>query len=168
MKPLLAIGCTLAMTLPACADQPSVQVQPPELHGSRKLEPQTASAVVRDYLESWEKFRAALDRNDPAALDPDFVGTARTKLAATIAQQAKMGIHTRYTDQSHNLQIVFYSPEGLSLQMIDNVEYDEQVLDHDRVLASQHVKTRYVVVLTPAEVRWKVRIFQDAPQTAPE
>jgi hypothetical protein len=160
---LLTMSCALAMTLPALAQQPSVQVQPPDLRGSRPLEERTATAVVRDYLESWQKFSAALDQNATSQLDPDFVGTAREKLAATIAEQVKAGIHSRYEDQSHNLQIVFYSPDGLSIQMSDNVEYDEQVLDHDKVLTTQHIKARYVVVLTPAEVRWKIRVFQADP-----
>ena len=161
---ILAAGCVLFFATGALADQPSVQVQPPDLQGSRPLEKQTAAAVVRDYLESWQKFRAALDENQAALLDPDFVGTARTKLASAIGEQAKLGIHTVYQDESHNLQIVFYSPDGLSIQMIDNVEYDQQVLDRDRVLATQHVKTRYVVVMTPAEVRWKVRVFEATPE----
>ena len=163
MKRFWMMGCALAVAAPLLADQPSVQVQPPDLHGSRPLEPQTGPAVVRDYLESWQQFSAALDRNQPALLDADFVGNARTRLGATIDGQLKFGVHTRYTDQSHHLQIVFYSPDGLSIQLIDNVEYDEQVLTGGKVLASQHVKARYVVVLTPSETRWKVRIFQAEP-----
>lgn len=164
-KALLAMGCVFAVTLPALADQPSVQVLPPDLHGSRPLEAQTATAVVRDYLESWQKFSAALDANQTDLLDPDFVGTAREKLAATISTQAKIGIRTHYQDMSHRLQIVFYSPEGQSIEMLDTVEYDVQVFDHDKVIATQHVKARYVVVMTPAEVRWKVRVFQAEPQS---
>jgi hypothetical protein len=163
-KAILAMGCALAVTIPALADQPTVQVQAPDLHGSRPLEKLTESAVVRDYLESWERFSAALDQNQVELLDPDFVGTAREKLAATIATQAKIGIHTHYQDLSHNLQIVFYSPEGQSIQMVDTVEYDVQVFDHDKLMATQHVKARYVVVLTPAELRWKIRVFQTEPQ----
>lgn len=161
---MVAMGCALAVTLPAFGEQPSVQVQPPDLHGSRPLEAQTSAAVVRDYLESWQKFSAALDQNQVSLLDPDFVGTAREKLAATILTQSKIGIRTHYQDLSHTLQIVFYSPEGQSIQMLDTVEYDVQVFDHDKQVATQHVKARYVVVLTPAEVRWKVRIFQAEPE----
>ena len=79
-------------------------------------------------------------------------------------QQAALGIKTRYHDRSHDLRIVFYSPEGLSIQLIDNVEYDEQVIDHDKVLTTQRVRARYIVVLTPAEVQWRVRIFQGEPE----
>jgi len=32
------------------------------------------------------------------------------------------------------------------------------------VLATEHVHTRYIVVLTPAELRWRVRIFQASPE----
>jgi hypothetical protein len=158
------MSCALALASPLFAQQPNVQVQPPDLHGSRQLEKQTAPAVVRDYIESWQKMSAALDRNQPALLSADFVGAAREKLAATIATQSKIGIHSRYLDTSHNLQIVFYSPEGQSIQLIDHVEYDEQVMNQDKVLATQHLKARCVVVLTPAQTRWKVRIFQAGPE----
>lgn len=162
MRRLLAIASALAMTAPVLADQPSVQVLPPDLHGSRPLEAQTGPAVVRDYLESWQQLRAAFDQNQPDLLNTDFVGTAREELGSTIVQQAKLGIHTHYQDESHNLQIVFYSPQGMSIQLLDNVEYDEQVVENGKVLATQHLKARYVVVLTPTETRWKVRIFQAA------
>ncbi|TCK72726.1 hypothetical protein [Acidipila rosea] len=162
IKRILVMSCALALPLAALADQPTVQVKPPELQGSRPLEKQTEAAVIRDYLQSWKSLRSAFDLNQPELLSPDFVGTAREKLAATIDQQAKLGIHTRYQDRTHDLQIVFYSPEGLSIQMIDNVGYDEQVLDHDKILATKRIETRYVVVLTPSDVRWSVRIFQAA------
>ena len=162
---LLAMSCALVLPLPLWplplwVDQPSVQVDPPNLQGSRPLEQQTETALIHDYLESWQSFRTALDRNDPALLDQDFVGIARDKLADTIQEQLKLGIHTRYQDRAHHLQIVFYSPEGLSIQMVDTVEYDQQVLEHDKVLTTRHMRARYLVVLTPTEVRWKVRIFQ--------
>jgi hypothetical protein len=163
MRRLLLLSCALAVAFPAVADQPSVQVQPPDLLGSRPLEPQTQSAVVRDYLESWQAFRAAFEENQPALLDADFVGIARDKLGAAINDQTKLGIHTTYQDLSHNLQIVFYSPEGLSIQLIDTVEYDEQIFDRDKPVATQHVTARYLVMLTPAEVRWKIRLFQAEP-----
>ncbi len=148
------------MSATSLADEPTVRVEPAQLQGSRPLEAQTEKSVIRDYLESWKSLQAALDQNDAGRLDPDFIGDARDKLGATIAAQAKGGIHTRYADKSHDLQIVFYSPEGLSIQMIDNVEYEQQVLDKDKVLGSKTMHERYVVVLTPSEVRWQVRIFQ--------
>lgn len=149
-------------TLPCAlwADQPAVRVEPPHLQGPRPLKDETATAVVRDYLESWQSMRSALAQNRADVLDRDFIGTARTKLTDTIHDQTKLGLHTHYRDRAHDIQIVFYSPEGLSIQLTDNVDYDEQVLDHDKILTTQRVHARYIVVMTPAELRWKVRILQ--------
>jgi hypothetical protein len=58
------------------------------------------------------------------------------------------------------VQILFYSPEGLSIELADTVEYDVQLFQDDKSIASQHVRTKYIVVLSPTEVRWRVRIFQ--------
>ena len=150
--------------LAACLGQSPVQVEPADLQGSRPLEQLTQSAVVRDYLQSWQELQAALDWNQPQLLNQDFVGIAQDKLANTIAGQVGLGIHTRFLNPTHRLQIVFYSPDGLSIQMIDHAEFDDQVLAGDKVLATQRVRTRYLVILTPAAARWKVRIFQSAPE----
>jgi hypothetical protein len=139
-------------------------MEPSNLQGSRPLPEQTGTAAVRDYLQSWQSLRTALDQNRTDLLDPSFVGTAKDKLTDTILQQAALGIRTRYQDRAHDIQIVFYSPEGLSVEMTDNVEYDVQILNHDQVKTTQRVSARYVIVLTPAEVRWKVRVFQAAPR----
>ena len=145
---------------PGISDEPSVRIEAPQLQGSRPLEKQTENSAIKDYLQSWKTMQQALDQNDAAKLDQDFIGTAHDKLVDTIASQARSGIHTRYQDRSHDLQIVFYSPEGLSIQMTDTVEYEEQVLNKDNVMASKVIHQRYVVVLTPSETRWQVRIFQ--------
>src|ERR1700757_599184 len=103
---------------------------------------------------------AAFDQNRVDLLDRDFVGTARDKMAEAIQKQSAAGIHTRYHDKSQEIQIVFFSPEGLSIQLIDNVEYDVQVLNRDKVETTRQVRARYIAVLTPTEVRWRVRVFQ--------
>jgi hypothetical protein len=159
-KPLILMTCVLLIPVTILAEEPVIHVQPPQLEGSRALEKQTESSVLRDYLESWKSMEQALDLNQAAKLDPEFIGVARDKLAETIDEQNRIGVHTRYQDRSHDLQIVFYSPEGLSIQMTDTVEYQQQILDRDKVLATKIVRQRYVVVLTPSEVRWQVRIFQ--------
>jgi hypothetical protein len=143
--------------------QATVLVEPANLQGSRPLPSQTGTAAVRDYLESWQSLRIALEQNRADLLDSSFVGTAKDKLTDTIQQQAALGIRTHYQDRAHDIQIIFYSPEGLSIELTDKVEYDVQVLDNDRVKAIQHVIARYVIVLTPAEVRWRVRVFQAEP-----
>jgi len=142
------------------AAQPEVSVDTSQLKGPRPLEDQTKAAAVRDYLESWQGMNQALEQNQPGLLDEDFIGTARDKLADAIDEQAKAGIQTRYEDRGHHIQFLFYSPEGLSIELIDDAEYDVQVLDHDKPVSTVPVSTRYIVVLTPAEVRWKVRVMQ--------
>lgn len=142
----------------------SVRVEPANLSGPRTLEDQSKAAVIRDYLHAWQTMRGALEQNRPELLDADFVGTARDTFADTAQQQGQLGIHTRYQDLSHDLQILFYSPDGLSIELTDKVDYEVQVIDHDKVITTQRESSRYLVVLTPAEVRWRVRVFQPVPE----
>jgi hypothetical protein len=160
VRPLLILCAVVAASSGVGTAQADVRVEPVHLQGPRVLQEQTQSAVIRDYLQGWQSMSAAFDENRVDVLDRDFVGTARDKMAEAIQQQAAAGIHTRYQDKSHDIQIVFYSPEGLSIQLIDNVEYSAQVLNRDKVETTQQVRARYVVVLTPTEVRWRVRVFQ--------
>jgi hypothetical protein len=159
-KPFLLVCSVLATLFAWAADQPAVRVEPTDAVGPRILEKPTETAVVRDYLQAWRSLSAALDQNRADLLNRDFVGTAKEKLADTIREQAKLGIQTRYRDGKHDVQLVFYSPEGLSIQLVDTVEYDVEILDHEKLQATQHVRARYVAVLTPTEVQWKVRVFQ--------
>lgn len=154
----LAAGIRLANA------QTSVQVDASKLEGPRVLAKQTERAAVRDYLQAWKSLSAAMNQNRVDLLDQDFVGIALDKLSATVRDQQRLGIRTAYQDLSHDVHLVFYSPEGLSIQLLDNVEYNVQLIDHDKVLTTQRAHARYVVVLTPSEVRWQVRIIQGDPQ----
>jgi len=159
----LQFVCTVFMAASGFASaQATVRVEPTNLEGQRPLLDQTRTAAIHDYLQSWQSLRAAFEQNRTEVLDTAFVGSAREKLSETIQQQAALGICTRYQDRTHDIQMVFYSPEGLSIELTDRVEYDVQILDHDGVKTTQHVSARYVIVLTPAEVRWRVRVFQAA------
>ncbi len=160
MKPVVILFAALSAASTCALGQASVHVQPPNLNGPRKLADQTANAVVKNYIEAWESLRTALQQNRPELLDRDFVGAAKQKLSETVQQQTKLGLKTTYQDRSHDIQIVFYSPEGLSVELVDNVDYDVQVSDKDKVLTTQPVHARYVVVMTPTEVRWRVRVMQ--------
>ena len=161
---ILVAGSVFLAIFALASDQPAVRLEATDSVGPRALEKQTATAVIRDYLQAWHSLSAALDQNRADLLDPNFVGAAKEKLAGTIREQSGLGMQTRYRDVAHDLRIVFYSPEGLSIQLLDTVEYDVQILDHKNVQATQHVRTRYVAVLTPTEVRWKVRVFQAEPE----
>lgn len=163
LKPILILCAVLAACSGFGIGQATVRVEPANLPGPRPLPEQTGTAAIRDYLQSWQSFRSAFELNRSDLLDPAFVGTARDKLTETIQQQAALGIRTRYQDRAHDLQIVFYSPDGLSIELTDKVDYDVEVLDSDKVKTAQHVRERYIIVLTPAEVRWRVRVFQAVP-----
>lgn len=161
MLKVLALGSVLGTAISLfAADQPSVHVEPPILQGPRPLQPETAKAVIQNYLDSWATLGNALQQNRPDLLDRDFIGSAEGRLANTIQEQKKTGIHTTYRDRSHNIQILFYSPEGLSIELADTVQYDVQVFDQNKLIGTTPVQTRYIVVLTPTETRWRVRIFQ--------
>lgn len=162
--PILIAGFVVAAIFSSGADQPAVRVQPTDSVGPRSLEKQTRAAVIRDYLQAWGSLSRALEQNRADILDADFAGVAKEKLEDTIREQSKLGIQTRYQDGAHDIQLVFYSPEGLSLQLVDTVDYDAQILDHEKALTTQHVRARYIAVLTPTEVRWKVRVFQAEPE----
>jgi hypothetical protein len=164
LRPLLIL-CALAGTAPGITPaQATVRVEPANLQGPRHLEEQTATEAIRDYLESWQSLSAALEQNRADLLDADFVGTAKDKLKETIQEQLAIGLSTHYQDRAHDVQIVFYSPEGLSIELTDTVEYDVEVLDRHKIKTRQNVSARYVIVLTPAEVRWRVRVFQSVPR----
>jgi hypothetical protein len=161
---VLRLACAvLAGLLLSGFAQPVVQVDADAV-GPRALEEQTKTAVVRDYLQAWKSMSEALQQNRVDVLDTSYLGLAKEKLAEAVREQQELGIKTSYRDLSHNLKLVFYSPEGLSVQLVDTVEYDMQIVDHEQVLAPQHVRARYVAVLTPTEVRWKVRVFQAQPE----
>ena len=146
------------------ADQPAVRVEPPSLQGPRQLQPQTAKAVVQDYLDSWAILGSAFSQNRPDLLNHAFIGEAEDKLVGTIKQQRSNDVHTVYRDKSHDVKILLYSPDGLSIELADAVQYDVQLFDHDKAIGTEQVRARYIVVLTPTEVRWRVRIFQAQPQ----
>jgi hypothetical protein len=133
--------------------------------GPRPLEPQTRASVVRDYVEAWQGLDSALKENAPGVIDAYFVGTAKKTLIDTIQQQERLKINTSYKNVSHNIKILFYSPEGLSIELVDDVGYQVEIRDGNGIVGSQNVHTRYIAVLTPTESKWKVRILQSGGVT---
>ncbi len=157
---LSAGGAILAAVLLSASTEPAVHVAPMDAVGPRTMESQTQASVIRDYLLAWQSVNAAMTQNRPELLDAVFVGKAKEKLAETVREQQSLGIETSYLPKSHDIRIVFYSPEGLSIQLLDEVEYDVNVRKGEQSLGSEHVRARYVAVLSPTETRWKVRVFQ--------
>ena len=162
---ILSVASVLGGTVAAfAADQPSVRIETPNLQGPRQLQQQTAKAAIQNYLDSWIVLGDAFSQNRPDLLDQGFIGDAEDKLAGTIKQQLSDGVHTVYHDKSHDVKILLYSPDGMSIELADAVQYDVQLYDHDKAIGTEQVHARYIVVLTPTEVRWRVRIFQAQPQ----
>lgn len=126
----------------------------------RPLEPQTEHAAVQDYLQSWKAMDLAFRQNRSDALAQDFVGGAMSQLSNAIKEQSALGIQTRYRDISHDIHFLFYSPEGMSIEFTDVVKFNLQVFDRGRLVSSKVESTRYLVVMTPSEVRWSIRVFQ--------
>ncbi len=152
--------CVILATASSAMAQSGVRVEKSVLLGPRPLQEQTQSAAIQNYLDAWQCLSNALEQNNPDILDRDFAGSAQAHLASAIKNQIGLGIHTSYRHASHDIQIVFYSPEGLSIELTDNVDYDVQVFDQDKMLTTKHVRARYIAVLTPAEVNWRVRLLQ--------
>jgi hypothetical protein len=150
----------IAGSLPYAGAQAAVRVEDPDASNTPNLRSQTASAVIQNYLSAWKSLDLAFQQNRADLLDQDFVGTAKDKLSQTIQQQAALGMKVNYQDRAHDVKVVLYSPEGLSLELKDTVDYDMQIIDHDQAQTTQHLRATYIVVMTPTETRWRVRILQ--------
>jgi|SRR5450432_92588 len=156
----LAIPVVLAAMLWCAAESPAVHVAPMDAVGPRAVEELTKTTLVQDYLHAWQAMGTAFEQNRPEVLQPYFVGTARDQLSTTIRNQQALGVQTLYRDRAHDIRVLFYSPEGLSIQLTDIVEFEVEVRDQGKTVGTRHVRTNYVVLLTPTEGKWKVRIFQ--------
>ncbi len=162
-RPALMVCVALVAAAISRGNQADASAGSPTPVGPRVLELQTQRGVTRDYLQAWKSLGSAMEENRADLLDASFVGPAREKLVEAIREQQELDVKTRYQVTGHNLNIVFYSPEGLSIELEDTVDYDVQIVDHGKALQIQHVHSRYVAVLTPTEVQWKVRMLEAAP-----
>jgi len=123
----------------------------------RSVEDLTSQSVPRDYAFAWQNMEQALEENRPGLLDAYFTGFAKTSLQQSIKQQAQTGLHVRYTDHGHKLNVLFYSPNGDLMQIEDDAQLEMQVLDGSKVIQSQPLHVRYMVLMTPGADRWMVR-----------
>jgi hypothetical protein len=132
-------------------------------HGPRDIEDLTRQKVVHDYAAAWQTLAAGLEQNRPELLNDYFTGFAKKEFTQSIAEQAVTGIHRRYVDHGHKIEVIFYSPDGGVIQLQDNAEYEIQIFDGSRLLHSETTTARLVVLMTPAADRWMVRLLQDVP-----
>lgn len=129
----------------------------------RQVEDSTEKSVTRDYAAAWQSLADALDQNRSDLLSANFIGTANDKLTETVNQQRKVGLHQRYVDKGHQVDAIFYSPEGSAMELRDTARLEIQILDGDKVVQSQDLTMHYVALLTAAENSWKVRVLEAVP-----
>jgi hypothetical protein len=125
--------------------------------GPRKIEMQTEGRILADYRMAWGDMAQGLNANDTDAFAGLFVGNAKQWLEQTVTRQRRTGLSTRYSNQKHQLQAVFYAPEGDLIELHDLAEYDTQVLEGGKVIHEDHGVHRYVVLMTPGADRWVIR-----------
>ena len=107
---------------------------------------------------------AVFDYNAHRITRDYFVGAAREQLAEAVADQQKTGLHSRYLDQRHKVDVVFYAPEGDVVELHDTVECQFQVFDGEKSIHNERAVLRYVVLMTPSADRWVVRQLQAVSQ----
>jgi hypothetical protein len=127
----------------------------------RDVEETTRAAIVREYSNAWQAMKRSLAENQDASLGAAFVGTAHGVLLSQLEQQKRNGLSTKILDRGHKLDVIFYSPEGSAMQIRDTAQLEKQYLIGGNVVHSETVTQQYVVLMSVAEDRWKVRLLQE-------
>jgi hypothetical protein len=167
MRIRIAIGCValalVAGNLKAADASPQVTLNVTKA-APRTVEPLTQRALLRDYKFAWANLAQALESNSVDSLNGLFAGTANTWLKGKVSTQRQSGLSSRYSNQTHKVDAVFYAPEGDVIELHDTAEYDYQVLDGGKSIHSEHAVVHYVVLMTPGADRWVVRQLQAVQQ----
>lgn len=132
--------------------------------GPRSVESLTERGILRDYRFAWTSVAQALALNTFDPLEGAFSGDAKQWLRQTVAAQQKSGLSQRYSGQSHQVEAIFYAPEGDVLELHDTAQYQLQLLDGNKTIRDERVTVHYVVLMTPGADRWVVRQLQAVPQ----
>jgi len=152
------------LTRNALADSPPQVKLDTSRATPRNVEDLTARSILRDYTAAWSNLAQAMESNNLGPIEASFVGTARAQLVNAVREQRKADLSSQYSGQSHNVQAVFYPPEGDVLQLHDTADYEFQLRDGERVVHQEHVTIHYVVLMTPGADRWSVRQLQAVPE----
>jgi hypothetical protein len=131
--------------------------------GPRKVEDLTERAILRDYKFAWVNLDHALESSSAGPMSGLFAGSANAWLNDTVVTQRSSGLSSRYLNQNHKLDVVFYAPEGDVIELHDTAEYDLQILDGSKTIYDEHIVMHYVVLMTPGADRWVVRQLQAVP-----
>ena len=130
--------------------------------GPRQLESSLQRSIPADYAKAWQTLSEALQGGDPSVLDRYWTGVAHDKLQRLVQDQISTNVQVRYIDRSHRLQAVFYPTDGAALLLHDTAQIEIQVLSAGKLIHTENVTEKYVVLMTPSQDRWLVRIFQTA------
>ena len=160
----MAAFALLAPPYSAAADSAPRVVLNTSKVGPRSMESQTESVILRDYTFAWTNLEQALESNSTAPISGLFVGTANAWLTSAVTSQRSSGLSSRYLNQNHKVEAVFYAPEGDLIELHDTADYDLQILDGDRTIHGEHVVVHYVVLMNPGADRWVIRQLQAVPQ----
>lgn len=163
---LLCAMVVLRLGASASGEVPRVQLNADNI-GPRQIEDLTSQSVPRDYAFAWQTMEQALEQNQPSLLDGYFTGTAKQDLKDRVQSQIKSGLITRYEDQGHKLEAIFYAPAGDAMQLRDHAQLNVQVLDGSKVIYEEPLNIEYIVLMTPGADRWLVRQMQVIPGEQP-
>lgn len=160
---IAGLGLLLSSAALAADSSPQVSFNASKA-APRAVEPLTQRAIVRDYKIAWANLDSAFASSSEAAIDSLFAGDASASLKAAIKGERESGVRSRYLNQKHKLEAVFYSPEGDVIELHDTAEYDLEIRDGDKTIHNEHAIVHYVVLMTPGEERWMIRQFEAVPQ----
>jgi hypothetical protein len=166
----MMIGRSLVTMLVAALVSAGVQAAEPALPKvdlniekatPRDVEETTRAAVTREYATAWKTMATALAENTTDGLGASFVGAAQEALTQRIADQKRLGLSTLIVDRGHKLDAIFYSPEGSAMQLRDTVTLEKKYVDRGIIVHSETITQQYIVLMSVAEDRWKVRVLQE-------
>jgi hypothetical protein len=159
---LLALASTTHAAPPTPVQSP-IQSFNTDAAAPRTVEETTALAIQRDYAQAWQSLVAALEENRAEMLDENFTGGARQQWQDAVHTQQRNGLSRLIVDHGHQVRVRFYSLDGSALEAIDTADLEIQYREGSKLLSSERIQAQYLVLLTPAENSWKVRILQEVP-----
>lgn len=167
-KAMLAASFVMAGVLAMAQAAP----RPPEVHldadglAPRPIEQLTGTRVAQRYASAWQDLAQALESGHAEVLGEEFTGFAKDRLKKRIADQNQTGVHVRIIDHGHNLRAVFYSTDGAAMQLIDEAQLEIQTFDGSKLLDTQNIPRRYMVLMTPGADRWYIRDLEEVSTQA--
>ena len=159
---IAAFTLLIGMQLSAADGAPQVTLNVAKA-GPRTVESLTGRAIVRDYRFAWASLDTAMQTNSTDPLSGLLAGTASSWFGEAVKSQRQNGITSRYLNQVHKVDAVFYAPEGDVIELHDSAEYDLEIRDGDKAIHNEHARVDYVVLMTPGADRWVIRQLQAVP-----